>query len=65
MKRSNIFKASEVESGASGWIADLSGPDAVNPYCYWKFSTKAKAEKFAKLVASGTRAQEAAHQVGS
>lgn len=62
---SNIFKASEIDSTRKGWVVDLSGPDAVNPDCYWFWSTKAQARRFADLVASGMDANRAAHEVNS
>lgn len=59
----NIFKAQEIDSSKTGWVVDLSPDDVVNPDCYWWFSTKAKAERFAKLVDGGTAAREAEHIV--
>lgn len=49
----NVFKASEIDSKRKGWIVDLSPSDAVNPDCYWFFSSKAKAKTFSKLVGEG------------
>ena len=63
MKRKNVYKASVVDSHATGWIVDLSGAAAVNPDCFWKFGTEAKANQFAALVESGIDAREAVHTV--
>jgi hypothetical protein len=54
-----IFKASEIDSNKTGWVCDLSGPDAVNPDAYFYFGTKASAQKFADLIESGMSVQEA------
>ena len=60
-----IFKASEIDSNRSEWIADLSPADAVNPDAYWFWKTKRQAERFLALVDSGMRPAEARHEVES
>jgi len=58
-----IFKATEIDSYASGWIVDLSPADVVNPDCYWKFSTQNEAKTFVALLDAGLDAAHAAHLV--
>lgn len=61
-KDKRVFKASEIGTG-TGWIADLSGPVAVTPDCYWNFRLKRQAKAFLALVDEGMRPDEAAYQV--
>jgi len=58
-----IFKATEIDSYASGWIVDLSPADCVNPDYYWYWRTRLQAMHFLALVDSGLAAGDAAYQV--
>jgi hypothetical protein len=58
-----VFPAWKIDSSKTGWIADMSSGDAVNPDCYFSFSTRAQANLFVRLVDSGKRADEAVHIV--
>ena len=56
-----IFKATEIDSYASGWIVDLSPADCVNPDYYWFWRTKAQAKHFLDLVDGDMPAYHAAY----
>ena len=58
-----IFPAKQIDAGKTGWIVDLSGPDVVNPDCYWPFKSRKVAAKFAALVDGGMDPHEAAFNV--
>ena len=59
MTPKNVFKASEVDIKAKGWIVDLSPDDRVDPDFYWYFPTKRDALKFRELVKNGVEARHA------
>ena len=59
----NVFKAQEIDSSKTGWIADLSETDAVNPDSYFPFQTKRDAEQFVNLVDGGMRPDEAINTI--
>src|SRR3990167_10642300 len=68
MTDKRIFKASEIDAARTGWIVDLSGPDAVNGEstlsdCYWPFKSRKAAAKFMALVDGGMDPHEAAFNV--
>jgi hypothetical protein len=65
MTDTRVFKVREIDSSKPGWVADLSGPDAVNPDCYWYFRTKWQAKKFIELVDSGISTRDASHTIES
>ena len=46
MKDKRIFKASERDAYATGYIVDLGLPDVVNPDCFWHFSKLSDAKRF-------------------
>ncbi len=49
MKDKRLFKACEIDCYQTGWIVDLSGPDAVNPDCYHHFDTYKNAKLFLEV----------------
>jgi len=59
----NVYPAKEQDSKADGWIADMSGPSAVNPDCFFHFRTRQMAVKFVALVADGMSTDEAVHRI--
>jgi hypothetical protein len=59
-----VFKATEVDvNRKSGWIADLSPTDVVNPDCYWYFDTRKQAARFLELVDNGMAPRNASPTV--
>ena len=61
MKDKRVFKASEIDSNKTGWIADMSDPNGpVNPDCYWYFSTQKAAIIFCMYVDLGMDPNQAA-----
>lgn len=53
-----VFPTREVDATRDGWIADMSGPKAVNPDAYFHFRTRACAHKFVARVDAGEDAQQ-------
>jgi len=65
MTDKRIFRASQVDSSRSGWVADMSGPDAVNPDAYFFWDSQAQATQFVALVDDGMQVGEAVYTVHS
>ena len=58
-----IKRANDIDPNRpGGWIADMS-VGAINPDCWFRFSTKAQAREFVALVDSGMSTREAAYEV--
>jgi hypothetical protein len=53
-----IFKASEIDSTKTGWIADMSTGDTVNPDCYFHFVKKSTAREFVTRVDNGENSSQ-------
>lgn len=63
MTETRIYKQTEIDSHGTGWIADLSGPDAVDSDARWTFATRKQAQEFLALVDGGMRPEEAEYKV--
>jgi hypothetical protein len=63
MSDKRVFRAREVDASKTGWIADLSPADVVNPDFYWFFNTRNQAKGFLELVDGGMSADEASYIV--
>lgn len=63
MADKRIFETSQVDSSRSGWVADMSGPDAVNPDAYFFWNTQKQAIRFVSLIDEGMRVGEAVYTV--
>lgn len=63
MKDKRVFKATEIDSYRSGWVADLSGDGPINPDCYFYFATQRQAQQFVAMVDAGVRPAEAVYTI--
>ena len=63
MSSKNVFKASDVNVYWTGWIADMSPANVVNPDFYFKFKTKKDANKFVDMVNNGISTRVALHEI--
>lgn len=61
--RQRVFRRSEIEHGARGWVVDLSPGRIINPDYYWRFPTRRAARRFLELVQNGVPAWRAVEQV--
>ena len=62
MTDTRIVRANEIDpKRPGGWIADMSPAGSVNPDCWFRFNTQARAERFVALVDNGTSTREAVH----
>jgi len=58
---SRIFKSSELDASATGWIANLSAGTVNNPDCYFHFTLKREATDFLRMVDEGMSTDEASY----